>query len=79
MINVLPTLQIADAKYPNIFAVGDVSNTGPVNRRDYKGHVDVVAQNIMALIQKTKLEEYQSKPPKIHVTVGTVISSVFFV
>ncbi|KLU81740.1 hypothetical protein MAPG_00821 [Magnaporthiopsis poae ATCC 64411] len=51
-VRVLPTLQVADASLPNVFACGDVADTGTTNpnaRAAVKQSI-VVADNILAMI-----------------------------
>lgn len=52
-IAVQPTLQIADSNVPNVFAVGDIADTG-ANKAARPGMVqaNVVARNIVRLIER---------------------------
>lgn len=70
-----PTLQIADDNAPNLFALGDVAETG-ANKAARPGMVQakLVARNIVRLIEgkKEELETYTFDPPAIHMTLGIV-------
>jgi apoptosis-inducing factor 2 len=69
------TLQIADDSAPNVFALGDVADTG-ANKAARPGtaQAKVVARNIVRLIEgKTEeLETYTFDSPAIHLTLGIV-------
>ena len=62
MILVKPTLQIEDAAFPNIFAMGDVADTGaPKMARSAIGQTGVVVNNILSLIRdRAPVAEYKS-------------------
>jgi len=51
-IRVKDTLQVADKRYPNIFAAGDVADT-PELKMAYKAglHGPIIAKNILSLIK----------------------------
>lgn len=73
-IRVKPTLQFADAKYPNFYAVGDVADSGAHKAaRPGAAQAQVVAKNILAMIQgKAPEENIVVSPPAIHLTLGLV-------
>lgn len=51
-IRVNETLQVADKAYPNIFAAGDVADTGDLKMAYKAGlHAPIVAKNIISLIK----------------------------
>ncbi|KAJ6552039.1 FAD/NAD-P-binding domain-containing protein [Mycena vulgaris] len=71
-ILVKPTLQIADERYPNIFAIGDVAATGGnKNARSGYAQAQVVVENIKHMIQGRRAkEEYAPSPFAIHMSTG---------
>ncbi|KAK3677443.1 vacuolar protein sorting/targeting protein PEP1 [Recurvomyces mirabilis] len=72
-ITLLPTLQIADPRHPNIFALGDVANTGAHKAaRPGFNQALVVVKNILHLESKEALEDYDfsGMPAAIHLTLG---------
>ncbi|KAJ7180259.1 FAD/NAD-P-binding domain-containing protein [Mycena crocata] len=71
-IRVKPTLQIADDRYPNVFAVGDVAATG-ANKNAKSGfvQVEVAVANIKSMIQgASATQEYTPSPLAIHMSTG---------
>ena len=72
------TLQVIDAEYPNIFAVGDVAATGAHKAAKPGGkQAALVVVNIKHLINNEPLEKYDIlEPPAIHLTLGTVSNDV---
>ncbi|EMC93590.1 hypothetical protein BAUCODRAFT_26843 [Baudoinia panamericana UAMH 10762] len=78
-IKVLPTLQISDHDHPNVFALGDIADTGAHKAaRPGMGQAALVARNIMHLIKKEPLEDYAaSDPPAIHMSLGIRKNVVF--
>lgn len=73
-VRVSPNLRIADESYPNIFAVGDIADTGS-HKAARPGSVQagIVARNILALINgQQPVEEYAATPPGIHLSLGLV-------
>lgn len=55
-----PTLQVEDDAHPNIFALGDISESkGPKMGRTAMAQADLVGQNIVAMIQGTALHDYE--------------------
>ena len=73
-VRVRSTLQLLDEKYSNIFAVGDIADTGGQKAaRPAAAHAPVVANNIRALIEGRKPEEkFTTGPFGIHLTLGKV-------
>lgn len=70
-----PTLQLADSKYSNIFAAGDVVDINDArNGRSAVEQAQVVAQNIVRAIKHQELLEYQPKwwERAIKLTLGLV-------
>jgi NADH dehydrogenase FAD-containing subunit len=80
MIRVRPTLQFADQKYSNLFAVGDIADTG-AHKAARPGMVQagVVASNIVAMIEGRACEEkFVPGPAAIHLTLGMVCLLLIF-
>ncbi|KAF4277507.1 hypothetical protein KXV36_003499 [Aspergillus fumigatus] len=75
-IRVRPTLQLQDERFSNIFAVGDIADTGAQKAaRPGSVQAGVVARNIQALIEGRRAEEeYVPPPAAIHLTLGMVSS-----
>lgn len=73
-IRVRPTLQFLDEKYPHLFAVGDIADTGAHKAaRPGVAQAAVVAKNILALIEGRNPEEiYVAGPAGIHLSLGMV-------
>lgn len=73
-IRVRPTMQFLDEKYWNLFAVGDIADTGAQKAaRPGAAQAAVVAKNIQALIEgKKPEEEFVKGPGAIHITLGMV-------
>ncbi|RAO69147.1 uncharacterized protein BHQ10_005159 [Talaromyces amestolkiae] len=73
------TLQISDARYPNIFAIGDVAETGAHKAaKPGSKQAALVVRNIQHIISNEPLEEYiLSEPPGIHLTLGIEKSIAF--
>lgn len=80
-IRVTPTLQIADAQYPHIFALGDIAATGAHKAaRPALKQAEVVAANIQRLLDGSDeaLEKYEVvDPAAIHLTLGIEKSVIF--
>lgn len=69
-----PTMQFLDEQYSNLFAVGDIADTG-AQKAARPGSVQaaVVAKNIQAMIEGRSPEEVFVKGPgAIHLTLGMV-------
>ncbi|OJJ43197.1 hypothetical protein ASPZODRAFT_103576 [Penicilliopsis zonata CBS 506.65] len=80
-IRIKPTLQVADDRYPEIFAVGDVADTGARKAaRPGAGQAAVVARNIQALIEGRAADAETEKPGAagIHITLGLVSPLILF-
>lgn len=73
-IRVLPTLQFQDPKYRNLFAVGDIADSGAHKAaRPGIGQAAVVAKNVLAMIQGQEAgEKIEVTPPAIHLSLGMV-------
>lgn len=73
-IRVRPTMQFLDEKYSNMFAVGDIADTGAQKAaRPGAAQAAVVAKNIQALIEgKNAEEKFVKGPGAIHITLGMV-------
>ncbi|KAH8686505.1 hypothetical protein BGZ61DRAFT_52986 [Ilyonectria robusta] len=78
-INVLPTLQFKDPKYPNFFAAGDIADSGAHKAaRPGAGQARVVADNILAMIAGRQPSEHITvTPPAIHLTLGLTKNMIF--
>ncbi|PKX97890.1 NAD(P)/FAD-dependent oxidoreductase [Aspergillus novofumigatus IBT 16806] len=78
-IRVRPTLQLQDERFPNIFAVGDIADTGAQKAaRPGSVQAGVVARNIQALIEGRRAEEeYAPSPAAIHLTLGMKSNVIF--
>lgn len=78
-IRVLPTLQLADAAYPNIFSLGDIADTGSHKAaKPGGGQAKVLAQNIVSMINGREPEaKIEIWPPGIHMTLGIKQNVVF--
>ncbi|KAI0316943.1 apoptosis-inducing factor [Amylostereum chailletii] len=74
-ISVKRTLQLADDRFPRVFAIGDVADTqGQKTARVGLAHADIVANNIEALARGAtpEAEDNDSKAFKIHMSLGMV-------
>jgi len=73
-IRVRPTLQFLDEKYPHLFAVGDIADTGAHKAaRPGVAQAAVVAKNIQSLLEGREAEEkYIPGPAGIHLSLGMV-------
>lgn len=71
-IRVRPTLQLKD--YPNIFAVGDIADTGAHKAaRPGAAQAAAVAKNVRAMIEgQAPTEKINIEPAAIHLTLGLV-------
>ncbi|KMK62216.1 aminopeptidase [Aspergillus fumigatus Z5] len=78
-IRVRPTLQLQDERFSNIFAVGDIADTGAQKAaRPGSVQAGVVARNIQALIEGRRAEEeYVPPPAAIHLTLGMKSNVIF--
>ncbi|KAI0203277.1 hypothetical protein F4808DRAFT_418000 [Astrocystis sublimbata] len=71
-IRVKPTLQFQDPAYPNLYAVGDVADSGAHKAaRPGGAQAQVTASNILAMIEgREPSEKLQVTPPGIHLSLG---------
>ncbi|KAK0190094.1 FAD/NAD-P-binding domain-containing protein [Armillaria mellea] len=72
-VKVKPTLQIADSKFPHIFSIGDVADTGAHKAaRPAIAQAQIVLRNIQKLMkdEKAELDTYKPDPPAIHLALG---------
>ncbi|EFW99617.1 amid-like NADH oxidoreductase [Grosmannia clavigera kw1407] len=78
-IRVRPTLQFQDPKFPNLFAVGDIADSGAHKAaRPGVGQAIVVAKNITSLIGgKEPQEHVVILPAAIHLTLGLTKNVIF--
>ncbi|KAK9774364.1 putative FAD/NAD(P)-binding domain-containing protein [Seiridium cardinale] len=78
-IRVKPTLQFQDPKYPNIYAVGDIADSGAHKAaRPGAAQAAVVAKNVLAMIEgKEPSEPIVVSPPGIHMSLGLTKNLVF--
>lgn len=67
-------MQFQDPKYPNLFALGDIADTGLRKAARPGGpQAATVAKNILAMIEGKKPEEvFPPFPTAIHITLGLV-------
>ena len=73
-IRVLPSLQFQDPNYSNLFAVGDIADSGAHKAaRPGVGQASVVAKNVLAMIEgREPSEKVEISPPGIHLSLGLV-------
>lgn len=79
-IRVRPTMQFLDEEYSNMFAVGDIADTG-AQKAARPGSIQaaVVAKNILALIEGRAAENtFVKGPGAIHLTLGMVSQSTLY-
>ncbi|KAI5294171.1 hypothetical protein KEM52_004559 [Ascosphaera acerosa] len=78
-IRVKPTLQLDDPQYPNIFAVGDVADTGARKTvRAALPQITTVAQNVLRLIEGKEADQtFTPSPLGIHLSLGKTRNVVF--
>ncbi|KAG7441943.1 FAD/NAD(P)-binding domain-containing protein [Guyanagaster necrorhizus] len=72
-VKVKPTLQIADSKFPNVFSIGDVADTGAHKAaRPAFAQAQIVLRNIQKLMkdEKAELDTYKPDPHSIHLALG---------
>jgi NADH dehydrogenase FAD-containing subunit len=77
-VRVLPTMQFRDPRYPHLFAVGDIADSG-AHKAARPGAVQaaVAARNIAALVAGGEPTERLSVAPAgIHLTLGLVSQSL---
>jgi NADH dehydrogenase FAD-containing subunit len=73
-IFVKPTLQLQSEKFPNIFSLGDIADTGSHKAaRPGAQQAGVVARNIVSMIENGQpAEEFKPTPAAIHLSLGFV-------
>ncbi|KAB8070096.1 hypothetical protein BDV29DRAFT_198180 [Aspergillus leporis] len=78
-IRIRPTMQFKDEQYPNLFAVGDIADTGLRKAaRPGSAQAAVIAKNIQAMIEGKKPEEvFPRMPAAIHLTLGMKYNVIF--
>ncbi|EXK82092.1 oxidoreductase [Fusarium oxysporum f. sp. raphani 54005] len=78
-IRVAPTLQFADPEYTNLYACGDIADSGAHKAaRPGAGQAQVVAQNIAAMVNGGRPEQKVTvDPPAIHLSLGLKKNIVF--
>lgn len=72
-VKIKPTLQIADSKFPHVFSIGDVADTGAHKAaRPAIAQAQIVLRNIQKLMkdEKAELDTYKPDPPAIHLALG---------
>lgn len=79
-IKVKDTLQIHDERFPHIFALGDIADTGAHKAaRPALKQAEVVTSNVLKVLEgRSDLDKYQvSDPAAIHLTLGIEKSVIF--
>ncbi|KAJ6028901.1 uncharacterized protein N7446_011760 [Penicillium canescens] len=78
-IRIRPTMQFLDEKYSNLFAVGDIADTGAQKAaRPGSAQAAVVAKNIQAMIEgRSPDETFVKGPGAIHLTLGMKHNVIF--
>ncbi|KAL4763449.1 uncharacterized protein BDW70DRAFT_131758 [Aspergillus foveolatus] len=78
-VRIRPTMQFLDDKYPHLFAVGDIADTGLRKAaRPGAAQAATVVKNILAMIEgRQPVEEYPRAPAGIHLTLGLKYNVVF--
>jgi len=73
-IRVRPTMQFQDPKYPHLYAVGDIADSGAHKAaRPGMGQAAVLAKNIVSMVEgREPTETIEITPPAIHLTLGLV-------
>ncbi|KAK3346141.1 hypothetical protein B0T25DRAFT_462460 [Lasiosphaeria hispida] len=78
-VRVRPTLQFGDGRFPNLFAVGDIADTG-AHKAARPGSVQaaVAAKNIAAMVAGGEpVETITVAPAGIHLTLGLTRNVIF--
>ncbi|KAH6847104.1 hypothetical protein B0I37DRAFT_374300 [Chaetomium sp. MPI-CAGE-AT-0009] len=78
-VRVRPTMQFADARYPHLFAVGDIADSG-AHKAAKPGMVQaaVAARNIASMVAGCEaMEEMSVTPAAIHLTLGLTRNVIF--
>ncbi|BCS18860.1 NAD(P)/FAD-dependent oxidoreductase [Aspergillus puulaauensis] len=78
-IRIRPTMQFLDQKYPHLFAVGDIADTGLRKAaRPGAAQAATVVKNVQAMIEgREPVEEFPRQPAGIHLTLGSKDNVVF--
>lgn len=78
-IRIKKTLQLQDDAYSNIFAVGDIADTGVHKAaRPGQGQAKAVASNTLSMLSgKTPDVEFEKSPRAIHLSLGMKRNVVF--
>ncbi|KAJ5715627.1 uncharacterized protein N7483_012808 [Penicillium malachiteum] len=78
-IRIRPTMQFLDEKYSNLFAVGDIADTGAQKAaRPGSAQAAVAAKNIVSMIEGQEPNEtFVKGPGAIHITLGMKYNVVF--
>ncbi|KIV77890.1 hypothetical protein PV11_09668 [Exophiala sideris] len=78
-IRVRPTMQFLDEKYPHLFAVGDIADTGAHKAaRPGIAQAAVIAKNVEAMIEgREPTEKYVPGPAGIHLSLGMKANVIF--
>ena len=78
-VPVLPTMQFRDPRYPHLFAVGDIADSGAHKAaRPGQAQAAVAATNIAALVEgREPVEKIEVAPPAIHLTLGLTKNVIF--
>ncbi|KAJ5569378.1 hypothetical protein N7450_011864 [Penicillium hetheringtonii] len=78
-VRIRPTMQLLDEQYSNIFAVGDIADTGAQKAaRPGSVQAGVVARNILSLIEgKVTQDTFVKGPGAIHLTLGMKYNVIF--
>ncbi|KAI5364645.1 Putative FAD/NAD(P)-binding domain, FAD/NAD(P)-binding domain superfamily [Septoria linicola] len=78
-LHVKPSLQLQDDSYSNIFAVGDIADTGLHKAaRPGAAQAKVVAKNILSLIEGQQAEaKFEKSPRAIHLSLGFKRNVIF--
>ncbi|KAK3291907.1 uncharacterized protein B0H64DRAFT_366362 [Chaetomium fimeti] len=78
-VRVRPTMQFADGRYPHLFAVGDIADSG-AHKAAKPGMVQaaVAAKNIASMVAgREAAEEMSLTPAGIHLTLGLTRNVIF--
>ncbi|KAI0968905.1 hypothetical protein F4678DRAFT_441863 [Xylaria arbuscula] len=78
-VRVKPTLQLQDPRYPHLFAVGDIADSGAHKAaRPGAAQAQVVAKNILDLVEgREPSGVIEVNPPAIHLTLGLTKNLIF--
>ncbi|KAK4100411.1 FAD/NAD(P)-binding domain-containing protein [Parathielavia hyrcaniae] len=78
-VHVRPTMQFADARYPHLFAVGDIADSGAHKAaRPGMAQAAVAARNVASLIRGEEPgEKVAVAPAGIHLTLGLTRNVIF--